>query len=102
MKQLFLSMTMLLALRPLVGQDFKLPASLEALAARASETVEVNLDQRMLQLASRFLDSKDEDDQEARRIIQGLKAIYVRSYEFSKPGEYNPAELEPVRAQLLK
>jgi len=100
MKQLFLSMTMLLALRPLVGQDFKLPASLDALAARASETVEVNLDQRMLQLASRFLDN--EDDQEAKQIIKNLKAIYVRSYEFAKAGEYNPAELEPVRAQLLR
>jgi Domain of unknown function (DUF4252) len=91
----------LLAAGSLAAQDFKLPSSLDALAARASETVEVNLDQRMLQLASKFL-AKDEDDEETKRIIKGLKAIYVRSYEFAKPGEYNPAELEPVRAQLLK
>ncbi|GAC1649570.1 MAG: hypothetical protein NVS9B15_08850 [Acidobacteriaceae bacterium] len=97
-----LSIALILSMASLGAQEFKLPASLDALAARASETVEVNLDQRMLQLASKFLDSKDGDDQEAKRIIQGLKAIYVRSYEFSKPGEYSPAELEPVRAQLLK
>ncbi|MBV9669386.1 MAG: DUF4252 domain-containing protein [Acidobacteriales bacterium] len=84
------------------AQDFKLPSSLEALANRASETVEVNLDQRMLQLASRFLDNNDEDDAQARRIIKDLKAIYVRSFEFSKPDQYNPADLEPLRHQLLE
>jgi hypothetical protein len=82
------------------AQQFKLPASLEHLGSKASEVVEVNLDERMLKLAAKFLDKEDQDDEEARRIIATLKGIYVRNYEFDKPGAYNAADLDPVRAQF--
>ncbi len=98
---LLFSLLLLLSANAL-GQEFKLPVSLAGLASKATETVEVNLDQRMLQLASKYLDSNEPDDVEAKKIIQGLKGIYVRSYEFAKPGEYSASELEPMRAQLLQ
>ena len=89
-----------IALAPLGAQEIKIPASLDRLAAKASEVVDVTLDANLLQLASRFLSDKDPDDVQVKKLIGGLKGIYVRSFEFEKPGEYQDSDVEPVRAQL--
>ncbi|MGP0076486.1 MAG: DUF4252 domain-containing protein [Bryobacteraceae bacterium] len=89
-----------LALAPLGAQEIKLPASLERLAAKASEVVDVTMDANLLQLASRFLSDKDADDAKVKKLIAGLKGIYVRNFEFTKAGEYQESDVEPVRAQL--
>jgi len=84
---------------PLAAQDIKMPASLERLREKASEVVDVTLDASMLQLASRFLSDKG-DQAKAKKLVSGLKGIYVRSFEFDRAGEWEPADLEPLRAQL--
>ena len=89
-----------LSLAPLGAQEIKLPSSLEHLAARANSVVDVTMDANLLQLASRFLSDKDADDAQVKKLIAGLKGIYVRSFEFDKRGEYQDSDLEPVRAQL--
>ena len=68
------------------------------LAARASNYTEVNLDRSMLAFASHFMD-KDKDAA-ARNMIQKLNGVYVRTYEFDKPGQYSPADLESIRRQF--
>jgi Domain of unknown function (DUF4252) len=88
------------ALGPLGAQEVKLPASLDRLAAKATEVVDVTMDANLLQLASRFLSDKDADDAHIKKIIGGLKGIYVRSFEFEKPGNYQESDIEPVRTQL--
>ena len=65
------------------------------LAARASNYTEVTLDRKMLDFASNFMNGKD--DAEGKRIIANLKGIYVRTYEFDKPGQYTDADLEQIR-----
>ena len=75
-----------------------MPVNLDKLAAKASETTEVTLNGRTLQLAAKFMN--DEDDQEAREIVKKLKGVYVRSFEFDKPGQYSDADVEAVRSQL--
>jgi len=82
------------------AQEIRLPANLEKLSSKAVEVVEVNLDQKMLQLASRFMDPKDPDEQQAKRIIANLKSVYVRSFEFDKSGQYTDADVAEIRAQL--
>jgi hypothetical protein len=82
------------------AQEFKIPASIEKLAAKAVDTVEVTLDGGMLQLAGRFLSEKKTDEAEAKRLIAGLESVFVRSYQFDKPGQYSPADVEALRAQL--
>jgi hypothetical protein len=82
------------------AQEIKLPASLDRLAAKATEVVDVTMDANLLQLASRFLSDKDPDEAHVKKIIGGLKGIYVRSFEFEKPGEYQQSDIEPVRTQL--
>ncbi len=82
------------------AQDVKLPVNLERLAAKASETVDVTMDATMLRFAGKFLDQKDADEVQAKKLIEGLKGIYVRSFEFEKPGEYTEEDLESLRVQL--
>jgi Domain of unknown function (DUF4252) len=89
-----------IALAPLGAQELKLPASLDRLAAKASEVVDVTMDANLLQLASRFLSDKDKDDAQVKKLIGGLKGIYVRSFEFEKAGEYQDSDVEPLRTQL--
>jgi hypothetical protein len=82
------------------AQDIKMPPALDRLAAKAAETAEVTLDSSMLQFAGRFMSEKDGNEAKAKKLIGGLKSIYVRSFEFAKEGEYNSADVEAVRAQL--
>ncbi len=81
------------------SQDLKLPA-LDNLKAKASEVVDVTMDKNMLNFASKFLSNKEPDDVEAKKLVSNLKGIYVRSFEFDKPGEYSMADVEPFRQQL--
>src|SRR5665213_3344488 len=88
------------ALGSLGAQEIKLPPSLDRLAAKATEVVDVTMDANLLQLAGRFLSDKDPDDAKVKKMISGLKGIYVRSFEFAKAGEYQESDVEPLRAQL--
>lgn len=68
------------------------------LAARASNYTEVNLDRSMLAFASHFMNKSD--DAAVRNMIQKLNGVYVRTYEFSKPGQYTAADLQSIRRQF--
>lgn len=81
------------------AQELPWKMNLDKFAAQAKETVDVTLDANMLNLAKNFLSDKDKD-REARDIIGQLKGIYVRSYEFDKPGVFTEADVEAFRAEL--
>lgn len=83
------------------AQDARIQTNqLDALAAKASETVDVNLDERLMQLAAKFLKGKDGDEVKIKELINGLKGIYVKLYSFETEGQYTAADLESVKAQL--
>ena len=86
-----------LALAPLAAQDIKIPPGL---VARAVEKVDVTLDSNMLQLAGKFLSDSKGDEADVKKLLGGLKSIYVRTFEYEKPGEYSQADVESVRAQF--
>ncbi|HXR91485.1 MAG TPA: DUF4252 domain-containing protein [Steroidobacteraceae bacterium] len=77
----------------------KLP-SFDALAGKAVESVNVTLDSRLLGIAAGFLDPSKPEDADARALIEGLKGIYVRSYEFDRDFAYPSAEVDSLRKQL--
>ena len=81
-------------------------SSLEKIAAKAKETNEVNLDPNQIRAALMFIphDEKDnpETDQGTRKLLAGLQMITVRNFEFEKAGEFQDADLEPIRSQLSK
>jgi len=76
------------------------PAVDKELAARASDVTEVTLDKSMLGFAAKFMNGKDKDDQAAQQLIEGLDGIYVRDYEFDKPGQYSMDQIESLRRQF--
>lgn len=78
------------------------PSPIEkTLADRAAHVTEVTLDKNMLAFAGKFMNKdKDDDDKEAREMIQGLRGVYVRDYEFDKDNEYTAEELEGLRKYI--
>ena len=95
-----LVMSILLAAAPLCAQQIQFPASFADLAEKAEEVVEITLDASMLGLAGNFLSAKEGEEAEAKKLIEGLKSITVRSFEFANEGEYSDADLDEIRAQL--
>jgi len=83
-----------------LAQDADPGGMLKKLSSHASKTVDVNLDQSMLQFASAFLDPKDPEQAKAKKIIANMKGIYVHSFEFDKPGGYSDQDLAALRAPL--
>jgi hypothetical protein len=73
---------------------------LDHLGAKASEAVDVNIDERLMQLTAKFLSGRDPDEVKIKELINGLKGIYVKSFEFERDGDYSPADLESIRSQL--
>jgi hypothetical protein len=69
---------------------------LDRLAASASEVVDITLDGSTLKMALRFIG----DDQQLRQAVSGLQGVYVKSFEFDKPGCYRKSDTDAVRAQL--
>jgi len=75
-------------------------SSLDYLAAKASETVDVSIDESLMQLAAKVFNSKDPDEAKVKHLVNGLKGIYVRVFKFEKDGEYLVGDLESIRSQL--
>jgi len=90
----------ILAWAPLGAQEIKLPARLEKLAAKAEESVNITLDGTTLRLAARFLSDKDSEEARVKKAISGLESVSVHSYQFARDGEYDPADVNGLRAQL--
>jgi hypothetical protein len=105
MKALFrinLILSLLIAL-PLVAQaqDSRLQlSSLDHLAAKANQTVDVSVDERLMKMAAKVFNDKDADEREVKKLVEGLKGIYVKSFEFDTEGQYSAADLETIRTQL--
>jgi len=75
-------------------------SSLDKLAAQATGKTEVTLDSSLIQLASGFLNDGKADEATAKKMLSSVKGIYVRAFQFDKPGAYSEADLKPVRDQL--
>jgi hypothetical protein len=89
----------LLALAPMAAQEINFE-KLRQLAAKAANTVDVNLDASMLTLGSKFLSPKDPDQAKIKELVKELKGLYVRVYEFGQEGAYSDSDLEEIRSQL--
>jgi len=88
------------------AQNAKLELSqLDKLAAKASNVTNVTLDGSMLKMAGQQMEKKAAKSSSGKKafaaaLVQKLKGIYVKSFEFDKPGEYTKADLESVTRQL--
>jgi hypothetical protein len=74
--------------------------SLDHLTASASKSVDVNIDQRLLRLAAKAFSDSDAEEREIKKVIAGVKGIYVKVFQFENEGQYSSADLETIRTQL--
>ena len=72
----------------------KLDLKFDALASKASDKAEVDLDGALLRLAARHAKA------EAGDFLGDVKEIHVRHYEFDKAGSYSDQDLAPLRKQV--
>jgi hypothetical protein len=70
------------------------------LADKASETVTVTLDSKLLGMAARFLSSEDPEQAKAKKLVNSLTGIYVRHYLFDTDYAYPKGDIDSVRRQL--
>jgi len=89
-----------LGLAAVPAQELSSLIEWDKLAAKASETVNVNLDGGMLEMAGRFLSSGKGGDEKTKKLLSDLKGIRVKSLKFDKDGEYSLADVEKLRSQL--
>lgn len=83
------------------AQDSRLQlSSLDHLAAKASQTVDVNIDERLMRIAVKIFSDRDAEEKEIKQLVSGLKGIYVKSFEFDSDAQYTAADLETIRTQL--
>ncbi len=71
-----------------------------SLAAKAAESVDVNLDGAMLRLAAKFLSDDEAEERNVREMVRKLDGIYVRNYAFEEEGAYDRSFLANIRRQL--
>jgi len=95
------TLALLLAL-PAFGQapTARLQFNLDHLADKAEQTVNVTLDKSLLELAKKFLPKNDPKMDKIGRIVSGLEGVYVRVFEFGKPGQYLQSDIDNIRKQL--
>lgn len=83
------------------AQDARIQtATLDTLAVKASQAVDVNLDERLMQFAAKFLNAKEPDEAAVKQMVNGLKGIHVKVLEFDAEGQYSPADVEAIRSQV--
>lgn len=74
--------------------------SIDHLVAKASRTIDVNVDERLMKMAAKLLSDKDAEEKEIKELVAGIKGIYVKSFEFEADGQYTAADVESIRSQV--
>jgi hypothetical protein len=83
------------------AQDSRIQmGSLDHLASKAAQTVDVNIDERLIRIAIKVFRDTDADEREVKKLVSGLKGIYVKSFQFDSDAQYTAADVESIRTQL--
>lgn len=102
MKTLFIACLLIIATAFVArAQDSRIQmSSLDHLAAKASQTVDVSIDERLIRIAAKVLSDTDTDEKEVKKLLIGLKGVYVKHFEFENDGQFVAADVESIRTQL--
>jgi hypothetical protein len=98
MKTLLLA-TVAALLAPTWAAAQKLELNFDALAAKAREKAEVDLDGAALKQSLQLL-GQNPKDPDAPSPFSGVQGLFVRHYEFAAPGAYSDSDLVSVRKQV--
>jgi hypothetical protein len=73
---------------------------LDKLAELSKETVDVEVDSSMLKETSGFLAGKGADSEKVQELLEDIRGIYVKSFQFDVPGAYTENDIELIRKQV--
>ena len=83
------------------AQDSRLQLNgLDHLTAKASQSVDVNIDEKLIRIALKVFSDNDPEEREVKKVVAGIKGIYVKRFEFETDGQYTAADMETIRTQL--
>lgn len=83
------------------AQDSRIQmSSLDYLAAKASQTIDVSIDERLIRVTEKLFSATKPDEKEIKKVLVGLKGIYVKRFEFETEGQFSAADVESIRTQL--
>ena len=83
------------------AQDARLRLDhLDRLAARATESVEITMNDVQVQFLRKLVSLGESERSKLKALLSKLKGVYVRGYEFARDGEYSDSDVEEIRAQL--
>ena len=72
-----------------------------ALSRKAIDSVNITLDPWLLRTIGAFIgDDEDDDSAATKRLLAGIQAVQIRSYEFATDFAYPGEEIEAIRRQL--
>jgi hypothetical protein len=74
--------------------------SFASLQQKATQSVDITIGSLALGIMSRLMDDDDQDSAEMKHLIQGLKSVQVRNYQFAADFTYSKADIDAVRLQL--
>ena len=74
--------------------------SIEKLAPKAAEAVNIEIDGILIKFAGSILSDEDADERAVKELVTGLRGVYVKSYEFKSAGEFAEADVAALREQL--
>ena len=99
--QILAALVLLVSVTAANAQDPRIQmAHLDHLAAKASETVDVNVDERLIKLAAKVFKDSDVEEAAIKKLVMGLKGIYVKSFEFDADNIFTNADVDTIRTQL--
>jgi hypothetical protein len=74
---------------------------LDRFADQADKVIDVSISEALIRLAISALNpQRSVNEAKAKEILEGLKGIYVKRFEFDKENSYTTADVESIRAQL--
>lgn len=98
MKRLFLLAVLALPLSAQSTFDFSL---LDKLGANAKNKTKITISPEMMKLASGML-GNDKETESVKKLVANVNTMTVRSYEYAEKGQYNDADLAPLRDYLKR
>jgi hypothetical protein len=74
--------------------------SLDRLAAKAVEKIDINLSGPAIQEAVKMAPKEKAANVDIQELVSGLTSLQVKQFEFANAGEYSASDLDPIRDQL--
>jgi hypothetical protein len=75
-------------------------SSLEKFLTKTKGNTKINVDASLLKFAASFLNSEKPDEASVKKLVEGMKGIYVRVFEFQNKGDYRLEDLKVLKDQL--